>query len=103
MKLTSYAPNRLTYDVSTTKGGVIVFAENYYPGWTALVDGKEVEIGRVNYVLRAISVTAGRHKVELSFFPKTVNTTEYIAYAAYVVILLAILLLVFLYVRKKES
>ena len=103
VKLTSYAPNRLTYDVSTTKGGVIVFAENYYPGWTALVDGKEVEIGRVNYVLRAISVTAGRHKVELSFFPKTVNTTEYIAYAAYVVILLAILLLVFLYFRKKES
>ena len=103
VKLTSYAPNRLTYAVSTTKGGVIVFAENYYPGWTALVDGKEVEIGRVNYVLRAISVTAGRHKVELSFFPKTVNTTEYIAYAAYVVILLAILLLVFLYFRKKES
>ena len=103
VKLTSYAPNRLTYDVSTTKGGVIVFAENYYRGWTALVDGKEVEIGRVNYVLRAISVTAGRHKVELSFFPKTVNTTEYIAYAAYVVILLAILLLVFLYFRKKES
>ena len=103
VKLTSYAPNRLTYDVSTTKGGVIVFAENYYPGWTALVDGKEVEIGRVNYVLRAISVTAGRHKVELSSFPKTVNTTEYIAYAAYVVILLAILLLVFLYFRKKES
>ena len=103
VKLTSYAPNRLTDDVSTTKGGVIVFAENYYPGWTALVDGKEVEIGRVNYVLRAISVTAGRHKVELSFFPKTVNTTEYIAYAAYVVILLAILLLVFLYFRKKES
>ena len=103
VKLTSYAPNRLTYDVSTTKGGVIVFAENYYPGWTALVDGKEVEIGRVNYVLRAISVTAGRHKVELSFFPKTVHTTEYIAYAAYVVILLAILLLVFLYFRKKES
>ena len=103
VKLTSYAPNRLTYDVSTTKGGVIVFAESYYPGWTALVDGKEVEIGRVNYVLRAISVTAGRHKVELSFFPKTVNTTEYIAYAAYVVILLAILLLVFLYFRKKES
>lgn len=103
VKLTSYSPNRLTYDVSTTKGGVIVFAENYYPGWTALVDGKEVEIGRVNYVLRAISVTAGRHKVELSFFPKTVNTTEYIAYAAYVVILLAILLLVFLYFRKKES
>ncbi|MGM9719411.1 MAG: YfhO family protein [Prevotella sp.] len=103
VKLTSYAPNRLTYDVSTTKGGVIVFAENYYPGWTALVDGKDVEIGRVNYVLRAISVTAGRHKVELSFFPKTVNTTEYIAYAAYVVILLAILLLVFLYFRKKES
>ena len=103
VKLTSYAPNRLTYDVSTPKGGAIVFAENYYPGWTALVDGKEVEIGRVNYVLRAISVTAGRHKVELSFFPKTVNTTEYIAYAAYVVILLAILLLVFLYFRKKES
>lgn len=86
--ITSYDANRLTYDVSSDKGGVIVFSEIYYPGWTATVDGTEVPVGRVDYILRAISVGPGSHKVELSFFPKTVKTTETIAYAAYIILLL---------------
>lgn len=35
VKLTSYMSDRLTYDVNSSKGGVIVFSEVYYPGWTA--------------------------------------------------------------------
>src|SRR5574344_1903098 len=67
VKITAYEPNKLNYDVKSGKGGIIVFSEIYYPGWTAKVDGQDVEIGRVNYVLRAIQVKPGNHKVELSF------------------------------------
>lgn len=103
VKITSYDANKLTYEVNSAKGGVVVFSEIYYPGWTATVDGQEVEVGRVNYVLRAISVKPGNHKVELSFFPKSVDTTERIAYAAYAVLAILILLVAFLEWRKKHN
>lgn len=80
--MTSYEANELHYDVKSEKGGVLVFSEIFYPGWTAKVDGKDVEIGRVNYVLRAIQMPAGQHKVELQFDPQSVHTTDTIAYIA---------------------
>ena len=101
--ITAYEPNQLTYDVKSPKGGVIVFSEIYYPGWTATVDGEPVELGRVDYVLRAITVQPGQHKVELSFFPKSLDTTETIAYMSLGVLLLLILLAVGLSVRSRRG
>ena len=89
--ITGYEPNRLTYDVNSGKGGVLVFSEIFYPGWTATIDGKPAELGRVDYVLRAMNVKPGRHEVVLSFFPKSVNTTETFAYLAYGVLILVLL------------
>lgn len=103
VKLTSYMSDRLTYDVNSSKGGVIVFSEVYYPGWTATVDGQPVELGRVNYLLRAVNVAPGKHKIELAFHPKSVTTTETIAYVAYAVLLLAIFLLAYIEYRKKRK
>ncbi len=100
VELTAYEPNQLTYDVQSAKGGVLVFSEIFYPEWTATVDDEEVELGRVNYVLRAIPVSAGKHQVVLSFFPKSVDTTETIAYVALTVIVLLILLLIGVSLRK---
>ena len=100
--ITSYEPNHLTYDVNTGKGGVLVFSEIYYPGWTATVDGQPVELGRVNYILRAMNIQPGKHQVELMFFPKSVNTTETIAYVAYVLLILLVLGAVFMEVKKRK-
>ena len=90
VRLTAYEPNELQYDVESTQGGVIVFSEIYYPGWTATVDGQDIEVGRVNYVLRALRVEPGSHKVVLSFFPKSIDTTETIAYIGYVLLILTV-------------
>ena len=91
VKLTAYAPNQLTYEVKSATGGVMVFSEIYYPEWTATVDGKPIEIGRADYVLRALKVDKGQHQVVLTFDPKSVKQTETVAYAAYVVLLLVVL------------
>ena len=88
VQLTSYEANRLAYDVQSEKGGVVVFSEIYYPGWTCTVDGQDVPISRADYVLRAIRVEPGRHTVVMSFDPQTVHTTETIAYVALVILLL---------------
>lgn len=99
--LTKYEPNNMTYTVSSTKGGVVVFSEVYYPGWTATIDGQPAELGRVNYILRALNVKAGKHEVVLDFHPTRISTTETIAYAALIVLLLAIC--VAIYSEKKKQ
>ncbi len=100
--ITAYEPNRLTYDVNSGKGGVLVFSEIYYPGWTATIDGEPAELGRVDYVLRAMNVKPGRHEVVLSFFPKSVNTTETVAYVAYFALLLILLGAGYLEYRRRK-
>ncbi len=101
--LTAYEPNHLTYNVKSGKGGVVVFSEIYYPGWTATVDGHPADLGRVDYVLRALQVAPGTHQVELMFYPKSINTTETIAYMAYAVLLIAILLIAYFEWKKSKK
>ncbi len=91
VRIKSYEPNQVSYEVESDKGGVIVFSEIYYPGWTATVDGVEQELGRVDYVLRALQVKPGKHEVVLSFFPKTITRTETIAYVALAILLLLVI------------
>ena len=99
----SYLPNRLEYTAQSATGGVVVFSEIYYPGWTATVDGKPVEVGRVNYVLRAINVPAGKHDIVLDFHPQSLKITETMAYSGYAVLALVILLLIAQGVRKGKK
>lgn len=99
----TYEPNQLTYEVESAKGGVLVFSENYYPEWTATVDGKEVPVGRVNYILRAIQVQPGKHQVVLSFFPKSVDRTETVAYIAFALLVICILLGIGLEIRQRKT
>ena len=101
--LTAYEPNELQYDVRSGKGGVVVFSEVYYPGWTATVDGEPAELGRVNYILRAMNLQPGEHKVVLTFKPKSIRRTESIAYAASAVLLLAIIGGLVVQYRRKEN
>ena len=101
--LTSYEPNHLVYDVESGKGGLVVFSENYYPGWTATIDGKDAELGRVDYILRGLNVPAGKHQVELMFYPKSIDYTETIAYTGFVLLLVMVLLVVFLDWKKKRT
>ncbi len=98
-----YEPNELSYEVSSGKGGVVVFSEIYYPGWTATVDGQPAELGRVNYILRALNVKPGKHDVVLTFKPKSVNTTETIAYVSYVILIFMMLGAAFMAYRRRQK
>jgi len=97
-----YEPNELSYEVNSGKGGVVVFSEIYYPGWTATIDGQPAELGRVNYILRALNVKSGKHDVVLTFKPKSVNTTETIAYISYVILMLVVLGAVYMEYRRRK-
>jgi hypothetical protein len=53
--------------VKTDQPGYLVLAEMYYPEWKACIDGKPTKIYAANYLLRAVSVPAGEHKIEMYY------------------------------------
>ncbi len=74
IKLISYEPNYLKYISDNSQNGVGVFSEIYYPkGWKVTIDGQEVEMFRVNFVLRALQIPAGKHTIEFTFEPEVVQ------------------------------
>ena len=74
---TTYAPNKLTYKSLSKNGGVALFSEIFFPwGWEATIDGKPAEIGRANYVLRALNIPAGSHEIVFRFDPKSIRVAD---------------------------
>ena len=103
VELTSYEANRLAYKVRSKQGGVVVFSEIYYPGWTCTIDGQPTDIVRANYVLRGIKVPAGEHEVVMTFDPQTVHITEAIAYSALAVLAVMLLALLGISIYRKRQ
>ena len=78
--LTEYKPNALTYYANCANDRVAVFSEIYYPdGWHLMVDGEEVPLGRVNYVLRAAIIPAGEHTITMTFLPDAMRWDKWCA------------------------
>lgn len=103
VRLEKYEPNNLRYTVSSKNGGIVVFSEIYYPGWTATVDGQPAELGRVNYILRALRVKPGSHTVVLDFHPASISTTETVAYIAMAILILAVLGAGYMKFRRRKG
>ena len=104
IRLTDYSTAEATYETESAKGGLVVFSEVYYPGWDATIDGKPAEIGRADYVLRAMNVPAGKHVIKFTYDPESVHTTETIAYTALVIFLLMWAVpAVILYRKRKQN
>ena len=106
--LTKYTPRYIDYEYSTSKPGTIVFSEIYYPyGWKAMIDGVPADIYRVNYMLRAINVPAGKHTIHMAFDPDSVKKGNAIAmtciFIMYATILFVIGLAVFRLIHRRKK
>ncbi len=97
-----YKPNNMKYSSSNLGDGLAVFSEIYYPaGWKAYIDGRESEIFRVNYILRALKIPAGNHKIEFKFEPQSYILGEQIS-LVFSILLISIVTLGFSFVIYKE-
>jgi hypothetical protein len=91
IKMEKYHPDHIEYSYSAPRDVIAVFSEIYYDkGWNMYIDGVEKPYFRADYVLRAAQLTAGNHKVEFKFEPKSYYTGEKISLAG------SVLLFVFL-------
>lgn len=101
IRLTSYAPNRLTYETNNAQDGIAVFSEIYYPdGWHVTIDGQPAELARADYILRTMYVPAGQHTIEMRFNPTSLHVTEGIAYGALALLVIGIIVAVLIAKRK---
>ena len=101
IRLTSYAPNRLTYETNNAQDGIAVFSEIYYPdGWHVTINGQPAELARADYILRTMYVPAGQHTIEMRFDPTSLHVTEGIAYGALALLVIGIIVAVLIAKRK---
>ncbi|MBN1340105.1 MAG: YfhO family protein, partial [Bacteroidales bacterium] len=101
IKLSAYAPNKLEYQVNTSKDQLAVFSEIYYDkGWNAYIDDEKAPHFRADYVLRAMVLPAGKHHLVFRFEPKVFVTGEKISFSASLLIFLIIAGWVYLEIKK---
>lgn len=92
IRLTEYQPNYLVYQSEAGNDQLAVFSEIYYSkGWNAYIDGKPAPHFRANYVLRAMQVPAGKHKIEFRFEPESYKTGESVSLASSIILVLILL------------
>ena len=97
----------MTYESNSATNQVAIFSEIFYRGnedWKSYVDGQETPHFRANYVLRAMTVPAGKHKIEFKFQPKSVIVGAKIdLVASILMVLLVVGALVMEFRNKKNS
>ncbi|MBC8757411.1 YfhO family protein [Kordia sp. YSTF-M3] len=104
IELISYLPSELKYTAENSAAGLAVFSEIHYPhGWNAYIDGELVPHYRVNYVLRALEVPAGKHTIDFKFEPKIVSTGIAVSLTSTIILVLLILgALYYEFKRRRE-
>jgi hypothetical protein len=71
-EVTRHEPNRVEIKTASVSPAILVLSENHYPGWRSYVDGKPVDVMRVDYNLRGVALPAGNHLVKFVYQPKSV-------------------------------
>ena len=107
IKLTEYKnPGHLIYQSNNSQNQVAVFSEVYYKTWKAYIDGKEVPLFRANYILRALEIPAGSHKIELKCIDELYIKAQTISKWGSIFtggVLLLIIILLILKNRKEDN
>jgi hypothetical protein len=104
IKLSRFDNDTMQYSFNSTRPQFAVFSEIYYPyGWNAYIDGKKVDYCKTDYVLRGLSIPAGRHALKFIFEPSTYKKGVTIAYVASFLILILFLGGLFMEWRRWKS
>ncbi len=71
--ITRYEPEEIRLTARADGAGLLVLSEVYTTGWTATVDGVELDVLETNHALRGVPVPAGEHEVVLRYEPMSLT------------------------------
>ena len=92
ISLTQYLPNHLTYITHAESPQLAVFSEIYYDaGWNVYIDGKKSEYIRADYLLRAMVIPTGDHKIEWKFEPQSYFIGKKITFISSLLLILLVI------------
>lgn len=72
-KIVSYEPDRVVVSVDAPRPGLVMLADNQFPGWTARVNGSAAKISRGWFTFRAVPVSAGSSTIEFLYRPRSIG------------------------------
>ena len=101
--MTAFDNDAISYESNTTANSLAVFSEIYYKDWKAYIDGKPAPYFKVNYLLRAMMVPAGKHLIEFKFEPKIFFMSKTISAVATWLLMLLLVAVAVLGFRKKRE
>jgi len=99
INLTEYKPNHMTYSYDGSAENLAVFSEVWYgpdKGWNAYIDGVAADHIRVNYILRALKVPAGKHTIEFKFEPSSYYKGEIITLILSILLVIGLFYILFI-------
>lgn len=100
MTTTNCTDSSMEGTINVSESGLFYTSIPYEEGWTATVDGKEVEITPVGNSLLAFELSEGEHTIKLNYYPKGF----WIGFAVSSVCLVAfVCICVYVYVFKKRK
>ena len=73
IELLKNKPHEKIYSIESNKPGFVVFSEMFYPGWKAKINNKEVNVYKVNFILRGIFVQKGNNNIKFYFEPSSIK------------------------------
>jgi hypothetical protein len=97
VKTLKYEPNAIELSTQTSRGGLLVLSETYYPGWRAWLDDRPTQIYSTDIALRGIIIPAGVHSVRMEFRPAILPVSLGISLAT------AILLAISAFVYRRNA
>lgn len=102
--LVHFGINGFAYDLDTPVDAILKLSEVYYPsGWTATLDGTPIDILRSDYVLRAVEIPAGKHRLEMHYVPETYEAGLIVTTATNYALAIVLLLSLAFWLRRRKA
>ena len=70
VKIISYTPNKIIIETNSNSDALLILSDTYYPGWKVKVNSKDKSLLQINYILRGIYLSEGKHTIIIYYKPQ---------------------------------
>ncbi|OGU60900.1 MAG: hypothetical protein A2X64_11180 [Ignavibacteria bacterium GWF2_33_9] len=102
-KVTNFQNEYISFNVNTKTEKMLVVSEVYYPDWYAFLDGKEVDVYKVDFLLRGVMIPSGNHKLEFKYISKSFATGKILSLSSNIFLTFLLILSIFIEIKKKKT